>query len=62
MAIQKKAIPLKTILVQHPVTRLPMYRCPYCGNEWLPRTNAPKVCPNPDCHRKLWIVKKGGRK
>jgi rubrerythrin len=54
-----KAVPIKTVLVYHPVTRLPMYRCPFCGNEWIPRKNAPKVCPA--CHRRLWR-KLGGKK
>jgi len=47
---QVKTIPVKTTLFKHPVASLPLYRCCWCGNEWIPRKNAPKVCPY--CHRK----------
>jgi len=47
---QIKTVPVKTTLYTHPVNRLPMYECCWCGNEWIPRKNEPKVCPS--CHRK----------
>ena len=64
----RKPIPVRVAFASNPVDVLPMYRCPYCGAEWIPRKNQPKVCPS--CHRKLWtqnvskkrkVSKKGGK-
>jgi hypothetical protein len=45
-------IPVRTYLTPSPSEALPMYRCRFCGNEWIPRKNVPKVCPA--CHRRKW--------
>jgi rubrerythrin len=39
-----------------PLSNIPEYKCPYCGFSWSPRVSRPKVCPNPECHKKLpWV-------
>ncbi len=58
----KKVVPIGVTLWHREVQRLPMYKCCWCGAEWLPRKNMPKVCPT--CHRRGWMncgtgVKKG---
>jgi rubrerythrin len=57
---RKVTIPIATVVHSKPVSSLPSYRCPFCGDEWMPRKSRPKVCPT--CHRLLpWPVTKRGR-
>lgn len=54
MATQPRSepIPVRTMMMPNPAEVLPMYECKFCGNQWIPRKNVPKVCPS--CHRKRW--------
>lgn len=49
---KSEPIPVRTMLMPSPSEVLPMYSCRFCGNQWIPRKNVPKVCPG--CHRRHW--------
>jgi hypothetical protein len=56
MTTQPKSepIPVRTMMMPSPAEVLPMYECKFCGNQWIPRKNVPKVCPG--CHRRKWYI------